>query len=199
MAPGHPTDEQGRVLPACDWPADKAAPDGLEVIRRFCNTRNCENGADRFESIEGLRRWLDEQRLPAADTDTDIDESGRRRVVAVREHLRQHALAHHDDAAAPALDGRITDVPVALAVDGGRLAVRPAGHDAADLTIGVVALAVLEAQRHDRWRRFKACPSCGWVFYDRSKNRSGRWCSMTACGGRAKVAAFRERRRGDEA
>ena len=203
VAHGHPTDEQGRVLPECDWPADKAAPDGLEVIRRFCNTRNCENGADRFETVESVRRWLHEQRLTAAvtETDIDLDEPGRRRVVAVREHLRDHALAHHDgdDAAVPALDGRITDVRVALVVDGGRLAVRPAGDDAADLMVGAVALAVLEAQRSDRWRRFKACPTCGWVFYDRSKNRSGRWCSMNACGGRAKVAAFRERRRDVEA
>jgi predicted RNA-binding Zn ribbon-like protein len=40
--------------------------------------------------------------------------------------------------------------------------------------------------------------TCRSVFYDRSKNRSGRWCSMSSCGNRAKVRAWRERQRTDE-
>lgn len=183
------------MLPECTWPADKAAPAGLDVIRRFCNTCNLENGADRFGTVEGLERWLHDQDLSG---EIAANESDRRRLVDVREHLRAHALAHHDAPHDPAgstpLDASLVDVPIALAVDDGRLTVRPTGGDVASRTIGVLALAVLESQRADVWRRFKACPACGWVFFDRSKNRSGRWCSMSACGGRAKVAAFRERR-----
>jgi predicted RNA-binding Zn ribbon-like protein len=197
MASGHPLDELGRELPDCTWPADKAAPDGLDLIRRFCNTCNHESGADRFETIEGLRRWLDDQQLSAVDDSPD--ESDRRRLVAVREHLRGQALAHHDGTAdssfAVPLDACISDVPIALNVDGGRLTICPTALDVAGRTIGLLAMAVMDAQRSDRWRRFKACPGCEWVFYDRSKNQSGRWCSMNACGGRAKVAAFRERQR----
>ena len=29
--------------------------------------------------------------------------------------------------------------------------------------------------------------SCGWLFIDRSRNRSRRWCDMSICGNRAKV------------
>ena len=197
MSRGHPSDELGRALPDCTWPADKAAPDGLDLIRRLCNTRNHESGADRFETIDGLRRWLDDQHLSTIDDSPD--ESDRRHLVVVREHLRSHALAHHDATAdssfAVPLDRCMVDVPIALNVDGGRLAILPSAPDVAGRTIGRLAIAVMEAQRTDRWRRFKACPSCEWVFYDRSKNQSGRWCSMNACGGRAKVAAFRERQR----
>lgn len=41
-------------------------------------------------------------------------------------------------------------------------------------------------------RRLKRCsdPSCGWLFYDTSKNNSRRWCSMKGCGNRAKVSKF---------
>jgi predicted RNA-binding Zn ribbon-like protein len=41
----------------------------------------------------------------------------------------------------------------------------------------------------------KACPGhdCGWLFVDRSGRR--RWCSMTSCGNRAKVAAHARRQR----
>ena len=197
MATGHPTDELGRELPDCTWPADKAAPDALDLIRRFCNTCNHESGADRFETIDGLHRWLDDEQLSIGDGSPD--ESDRRRLVAVREHLRSHALAHHDarvdSSFAVPLDRWIVDVPIALDVDSGRLTVRPTAQDIAGRTTGMLVMAVMDAQRSDRWRRFKACPSCEWVFYDRSKNQSGRWCSMNACGGRAKVAAFRERQR----
>ncbi len=37
--------------------------------------------------------------------------------------------------------------------------------------------------------------TCQWAFYDRSKNRSGRWCSMQVCGNRTKTRAYRARQR----
>ena len=36
---------------------------------------------------------------------------------------------------------------------------------------------------------------CVLYFYDRTKNHTRRWCSMAACGNRAKAAAFYQRRR----
>ena len=36
-------------------------------------------------------------------------------------------------------------------------------------------------------------PECILYFYDTSKNHTRRWCSMSLCGNRAKVAAFRDR------
>ena len=44
------------------------------------------------------------------------------------------------------------------------------------------------------WPRLKGCAQCEWVFFDRSKNRSGTWCSMTICGNRTKNRAYRRRR-----
>ncbi|MGH6955018.1 MAG: CGNR zinc finger domain-containing protein [Alphaproteobacteria bacterium] len=37
--------------------------------------------------------------------------------------------------------------------------------------------------------RVKECPGrhCGWLFLDRTKNRSRRWCEMSVCGNRAKA------------
>jgi predicted RNA-binding Zn ribbon-like protein len=37
-------------------------------------------------------------------------------------------------------------------------------------------------------------PDCVLFFYDTSKNHSRRWCSMDACGGRAKAGAYYRRR-----
>ncbi len=38
-------------------------------------------------------------------------------------------------------------------------------------------------------------PECVLYFYDTTKNHSRRWCSMAACGNRAKAAAFYQRQR----
>jgi predicted RNA-binding Zn ribbon-like protein len=40
--------------------------------------------------------------------------------------------------------------------------------------------------------RVKQCEGdpCGWLFFDSSRNRSRRWCSMADCGNRAKVRRF---------
>jgi predicted RNA-binding Zn ribbon-like protein len=59
--------------------------------------------------------------------------------------------------------------------------------------MAIVAVAVEQGD----WARLKACPAenCFWAFYDRSKNRSGRWCKMEVCGNVEKARAFRERHR----
>jgi predicted RNA-binding Zn ribbon-like protein len=45
--------------------------------------------------------------------------------------------------------------------------------------------------------RVKACPDCGWLFVDSSKNRSRRWCRMDTCGARDKMRRYY--RRGQDA
>ena len=74
-------------------------------------------------------------------------------------------------------------VPAAAGVDGGLAQL-----------LAIVERSVAEGS----WERLKACPreECEWAFYDRTKNRSGRWCRMEECGNLAKARAFRERRRG---
>jgi predicted RNA-binding Zn ribbon-like protein len=59
-----------------------------------------------------------------------------------------------------------------------------------------LALAVLGAAGLDR-PRIRRCEGdrCALVYYDTSKNRSRRWCTMTVCGNRAKAAAHYQRTR----
>ena len=64
--------------------------------------------------------------------------------------------------------------------------------------LGRIVAALHEAIWAGEFDRLKACEreSCRAVFHDRSKNRSGRWCSMAICGAREKSArAYRRRRR----
>ena len=47
--------------------------------------------------------------------------------------------------------------------------------------------------------RMKICRNCGWLFIDRSKNRSRAWCDMAVCGNRAKASRHYRRRKKEEA
>jgi predicted RNA-binding Zn ribbon-like protein len=58
---------------------------------------------------------------------------------------------------------------------------------------GPLAWAALDLLRSDELARLKQCPpdDCRWLFIDRTKNGSRRWCEMATCGDRAKKNAQR--------
>lgn len=70
--------------------------------------------------------------------------------------------------------------------------------DALDRPIWPIALAASELLLSPAQPIVKECSSetCDWLFIDRSRNRSRRWCDMRECGNRAKVRRFYERHRG---
>jgi len=57
--------------------------------------------------------------------------------------------------------------------------------------LGIVMTAMVDGT----WTRLKVCqnPGCERIFYDYSKNHSGRWCSMAKCGNRLNARAYRRR------
>jgi predicted RNA-binding Zn ribbon-like protein len=67
-----------------------------------------------------------------------------------------------------------------------------------DGALALIATIVALSQLDGSWSRMKACRGrdCGWAFYDHSRNQVSSWCAMSVCGSRAKVRAYRKRRRG---
>ena len=61
--------------------------------------------------------------------------------------------------------------------------------------LGRILATVVRATDEGIWGRLKVCTNdaCQWAFYDRSRNRSGKWCTMEVCGNRMKARAFRQR------
>jgi predicted RNA-binding Zn ribbon-like protein len=53
------------------------------------------------------------------------------------------------------------------------------------------ALALLSGPERQRLR---ICGNCGWLFIDRSKNRSRIWCDMAVCGNRQKASRHYRRK-----
>jgi predicted RNA-binding Zn ribbon-like protein len=181
-----------------DYLADaEPAPGRLGLLQRFLNTVAPEWKQEMLYSPQRLRVLLAELDLvsPAAP----VSEDDLRRALALREALRALTLANNgiptapdaehvvEQAAAGALGIRfVNGLPRVVGTEPG-----VAG------ALATLAGIVAEAAAAGTWPRLKACPAeaCGWVFYDRSRNRSGRWCDSTVCGNRAKTRAYRRRRR----
>jgi predicted RNA-binding Zn ribbon-like protein len=183
--------------------ASQAAPDQLELVRQFVNTRELDPDVESIPTPEALSAWLAENGL--LDADVELTERDLRRAHELREALSGLLLANNGAplpaatvaAVNSAFDG--ADLSLRLDDDGEpELAVEASGLDAAIARLGAI---VYEAKVAGTWPRLKACAAdeCRWAFYDRSRNRSGTWCSMEVCGNRAKVRAYRERQADDGA
>ncbi len=61
-----------------------------------------------------------------------------------------------------------------------------------DWLLAAVARSGAEIVAEGARARLRLCanPQCGLFFYDNSRTRRRRWCSMAVCGNRSKVAAF---------
>jgi predicted RNA-binding Zn ribbon-like protein len=57
-----------------------------------------------------------------------------------------------------------------------------------------VAVAAYDLLTGDQLHRVKHCARCHWLFLDRSKNGSRRWCSMEDCGTSVKMCRYVARR-----
>ncbi|RAJ79299.1 putative RNA-binding Zn ribbon-like protein [Chitinophaga dinghuensis] len=56
-----------------------------------------------------------------------------------------------------------------------------------------IAQHALQLLTNGPLKQVKQCPGCGWIFLDKSKNSSRRWCSMATCGDIDKVTRFQQR------
>ena len=67
-----------------------------------------------------------------------------------------------------------------------------AREDGLDWLLAAVARSGAEIVAEGARARLRTCanPHCGLFFYDNSRTRARRWCSMAVCGNRSKVAAF---------
>ena len=171
------------------------APGPLRVVQRFVNSADRENEREELETPAALERMLAELDLIGSGnpplTETDL-----RRALEVREALRELLLANNGGSVgAEALRtlesaSRAAQFALRLEPGDGRLVAQAPGLDGAiGRILGVVHAAMVDGS----WKRLKTCPRevCFWVFYDRSKNLSSKWCAMSVCGNRTKKARAR--------
>lgn len=189
MATDHPRDEHGRILPDPSWPPGREAPGELEFLRRFLNTRNRENGADRCATALGIGGFLEDQGrigfLPEPDE--------RLRILAVRESLHGMVIAHGRGEPVQIEAAGFGEVRLGVTTTDGGLAVVARGATPAARLLSDLVRIVVVHTGDASWERLIACANCQWVVFDTSRNHGGRWCSMGACGGRHNARAYRRR------
>jgi predicted RNA-binding Zn ribbon-like protein len=173
--------------------------EGLEVLRSFVNTVDLEKDTDQVGTPERLRGWLVEHTLLAEDM--TVDDHDHRQALEFREALRALALANRgsaegDEAAVNALNrlGAGASFSVVLRAKGDAQ-LRPSGAGI-DHALGHLLAILYRAIVDGSFVRLKGCANetCRWVYYDRSKNRSRKWCEMETCGNMINARAYRQRR-----
>lgn len=152
-------------------------PAPLDRIEDLLNTDDRFHGADLLRDPEKFGRVLARLGLPAGTDGAEL--------IRLRDALRTFVVGDPDVAGFEAVAGRH---PLRLAARDGSLALR--GDD------GVAELLVLVQQTiaANTFPRLRSCrnPNCGWIYFDSSKNRSGRWCS-TECSHVMRSRAYRAR------
>ena len=180
---------------------ENRAPDGLELVQRFVNTVEIYEDRREEEELtdpEALRAWLAGAGLmEPSDPVSDADLT---RALDVREGLRSLLLAHNgeevDAAKVARLDRAAGRASMRTSFAAGTPELVPGTEGVDGALAGILAIVAASAEQ-GTWERLKACPRdcCLWAFYDTSKNRSKRWCSMESCGNVEKARAFRHRQR----
>jgi predicted RNA-binding Zn ribbon-like protein len=171
--------------------------DDPNLLLDFVNSLDVRPGEDAFETPSDLAAWLVERDLLAAEAQATAADL--KAAKEIREAIRLLLLAHNEvevDEAAPlaVLDAAARRVQLNVCFRDGTAQCEPAAPGVAG-ALGRILGAVADAMSTPNWARMKACRAddCRWVYLDTAKNRSRAWCSMSSCGNRAKVSAYRSR------
>jgi predicted RNA-binding Zn ribbon-like protein len=162
--------------------------------------------------------WLEQANLIPADASVRYRQSNdqraldgvARRARKFREWLRRFVTRHLGKPLTPSAAKKIGPLNELLAKDTGYPSVEAAGGaqglrlrrarrwQLPDELLYPIAEAAADLVCSVDFRLIRGCEGtvCSLLFLDRTKAHARRWCSMAACGNRAKAAAHRARKRG---
>jgi predicted RNA-binding Zn ribbon-like protein len=176
---------------------ENEAPGELELVRQFVNTLDVEEGTDELDGPHSLLDWFSGMGL--IDDEAIADEEDLKRALALQEGIRSLLLANNGEGIEPAdlreLDRVAGSVCLRVRFDEDAVARLGPASSGVSAALGRILAAVVLATEEGIWGRLKICSNdaCQWAFYDRSRNRSGKWCTMEVCGNRMKARTFRQR------
>ena len=171
------------------------APGALREVQLFVNSVDTENVIEELHSPEALRDRLAARGL--LDPDAAVGDADLARAIEVREAFRELLLGNNGepvpDEALRTLERATERACLVVRLGGGAELLPSVG--GVDGALGRLVAIAFTAMADGSWRRLKACRReiCKWAFYDRSRNGSSTWCSMSVCGNRTKTKAYRRR------
>ena len=166
----------------------------------FCATvgERWRRNFDRLRVPGDLARWHAEAAV--ADDPVKVTGSGLRQARALREAIyrtasnisRGQAPAPRDERIISAAAGAPPPVP---RMHHGASTLTAAGPGAEASALSAIARDAIELFTTPLSGRIRECasPQCGLLFLDLSRPGRRRWCSSSACGGKARAAAYRQR------
>ena len=129
-------------------------------------------------------------------TSADLDDAR-----TVRESVYRTAKALIEGQSPAAADEKIINhaaaaPPPVPRMERGTSVLTPGGPDPAASALSAIARDAIGLFTTADTRRLRECasPQCGLLFLDLSRPGRRRWCSSDACGGKARAAAYRQRR-----
>jgi len=173
------------------------APDPVRLIQRFLNTLDIDRGSDVLDSRSSLEGWLKEVGLVAKVPASPED--GLARATELREAIRDLLVSRNRGRVTPVVASRFERASGSLSY---RVTASTTGDfqllpTSAGLSkaLGAIVAVLIRSDADGSLDRLKVCANddCQWVYWDGSRNRSGRWCTMALCGNRLKGRAFRQR------
>ena len=197
--------------------AGRATGPGIELGLDFSNTvewRNGDRREDSLETFESLVDWSAEKGVISRDDAPSILRSAREerteestllRAVQLRETIYRifSSVAHDrrpDEKDVGALNKFLSAYPVSSSVVrvGQEYSwVLVPGSSAEARMLWPVAKSAADLLTSDQLGRVTECANeeegCGWVFLDKTRSGTKKWCSSTGCGNRAKVRAWYDR------
>jgi predicted RNA-binding Zn ribbon-like protein len=180
------------MTPRYDIP--KAAPEPLRLIQRFVNTVDKEHGREWLAEPADLVRWLEEAGLGSTQaTPADVLRAHDLRA-ALNSLLAANDGAALDRNAIATINRAASAAQLTAALDErAQVQFDVNGRDV-DAALGRIVTVAFSALTDGGWTRLKVCRNCNWAFYDYSRNRSAKWCSMAICGNRLKSRKYRQRK-----
>jgi predicted RNA-binding Zn ribbon-like protein len=171
-----------------------AAPDPLRLVQRFVNTVDKDHGREWLGTPHDLADWFEEAGLGCVR----VTRHGVERAHDLRSALQAFLAANNgrklDDDAIATINRTANAAKLTAGLDErGRLQFHVRGHDV-DAALGRIVAVAFSTLTDGSWSRLKTCRNCNWAFYDYSRNRSAKWCSMLICGNRLKSRTYRRRR-----
>ncbi len=166
---------------------DEEPPAAARMLIGFVNSVEWQTDEESWDTPRALEAWFGER---VGEVARELTEDDLVLARALREGLREVLLAHagHEPLAASitALNALLVQVPLRLRFDeDGGVRISPADGS----FLAPVLVAVDELRSDGGWERLKACSrdSCRWAYWDASRNRSSRWCTMAGCGNYVKM------------
>ncbi|RFS19061.1 hypothetical protein DVR12_24955 [Chitinophaga silvatica] len=193
-------------------PIESLRLDGGLFCLDFVNTvynRKRPNGYDYLDNFKSLIAWYGHTKLLPQKMLHTLERLGKdypqKAVVVLEKSLQLRELLHQLfqtvlHAKMPAaiigsqfnsfLSEAYSNLELSILPDGGKLQFNT---PALEQLYWWPTKSAVELLTSDQLKQLKECPACGWLFIDKSKNQSRKWCSMATCGDVNKVTSNYQR------